>query len=150
MSKIKPRPATADQSHREAAPLKSPPAKPKRAEPVLVSASLPIGELPEGEYLSPHLDMQLQPNQARMLRRLSIGLRGMPYELNAEGTGFREDGRLVQSQPDAIRWLLNGMLISAAADPGNPTAATTVVDHGAATPKELAEIDGEESEDSEA
>jgi len=88
------------------------PQEPERPEPRMISVSLPLGELDPKEYRSAHIDMHLTPEQADTLRELSLGLRGMPFELTADGLGFRQNGRLVDSGQNALRWLLNGLAIA--------------------------------------
>lgn len=88
------------------------PAAPPRPEPQMISVSLPLGELDPKEYRSAHIDMHLTPEQADTLRELAIGLRGMPFELTADGRDFRNGGRLVDSGQNALRWLLNGLAIA--------------------------------------
>jgi hypothetical protein len=86
--------------------------EPTRPESQRVTVSLLLGELDPSEYRSAHIDMHLTPEQADVLRELSLGHRGMPFELAADGVNFRDGGRLVDSGPNALRWLLNGLVIA--------------------------------------
>lgn len=84
-------------------------------EPLWASLRLPLADLPSGPvHLPRHVDAHFSPEQSRMMARLTQGLRGLPYDLDASGTQFRADGRLVDAPTKVLYWLLNSLIAAEA------------------------------------
>jgi hypothetical protein len=65
-----------------------------------VSIEIPIsGVTTDGMYISCHLDMRLSRRQAETLRRIEFALQ--------ENDAKQQNGRGINSQADAVRWLLD-------------------------------------------
>jgi hypothetical protein len=63
-----------------------------------VVIELPVGAIPEGVFVSRHVDVQLKGAQARAMRRLFEGLLDQGAKL--------ANGRRVASPADAVRYVL--------------------------------------------
>lgn len=63
-----------------------------------VVLTVPIVPIDDRAYISTHVDVQLTSDQARGLRRVFNALHREAIKL--------DNGRFVQSPPDAVRWLL--------------------------------------------
>jgi hypothetical protein len=84
------------------------PAPPEPREAGRIRLSLPFGELNPRHFHKRHVDLQLNSEQAKTLARIQKELRGQPYELTADGTDFRRDGRIIDGPAKVFYWLLNG------------------------------------------
>ena len=62
---------------------------------------VPLGEPREGAYLSPHLEMKLNAEQAQVLHRVTAGLQ--------ESVARLSNHRLIASTADAVRYLLESI-----------------------------------------
>lgn len=76
--------------------------EPLRLVEVDVSLKLTLPDRVPSGYLSHHLDAQLKPEQAAMLKRLTYGLN--------QKNDRTQDGRHVHTPADAIRWLLENLV----------------------------------------
>ena len=78
---------------------KTEPQEARAVEPVLVGLEVPLMEIPEGGYVTRHVEVQrLSLAQARTLKRIQCA---------CLATGTRlTNGKPVQSGADAVRWLL--------------------------------------------
>lgn len=64
----------------------------------LITVEAPLGDLIPDQYEPRHVDAHLTAQQARALRRLRNGLDERHERLRG--------GKVVQTAPDAVRWLL--------------------------------------------
>jgi hypothetical protein len=71
------------------------------APPDVVTLECPLGEIPPGVYITPHVDLQLDPHQAATLRKLVEGLDLARVRLR--------NSRRVTTGADALRYLLEGL-----------------------------------------
>lgn len=70
-------------------------------EGVVATIEVPLGEPREGVYLSPHLELKLNAEQAEVLHRVTVGLQ--------ESVARLSNHRLITNTADAVRYLLESI-----------------------------------------